>query len=217
MKLFLDTANVGEIRTMVERGVLDGVTTNPTLIARERGPFRKILEEICELVHPGPVSAEVVATDAEGMIREAEELSRIAENIVVKIPTIPEGVKATKALAQRGIRVNATLIFSANQALLMAKAGASYVSPFIGRLDDTGWEGMDLIEEIVAIFENYEFPTEVLVASVRHPGHVRDAALLGADVCTMPYRVMEALFHHPLTDVGLKRFLEDWKKVPKDS
>jgi transaldolase len=215
MKLFLDTANVDEIRQMADLGILDGVTTNPSLVARESGAFRKILEEICEVVD-GPVSAEVVATDARGMLSEGRDLAKIAPNIVVKLPTIPDGVKACRILAEEEIRVNATLIFSANQALLMAKAGASMVSPFIGRIDDSGSEGMEVIGEIVTIFENYEFDTEVLVASVRHPVHVRDAALLGADIATMPFKVMKALFHHPLTDVGLARFLEDWKKAQKD-
>ncbi|MBU1702431.1 MAG: fructose-6-phosphate aldolase [Candidatus Eisenbacteria bacterium] len=215
MKFFLDTANIEEIRSVADSGLLDGVTTNPSLVSKETGTFQEMLKEICRIV-PGPVSAEVVSTDTEGMLAEARVLAKIAPNIVVKIPTIPAGVKAVNILHGENIATNATLVFSSNQALLMAKAGATYVSPFIGRLDDAGAEGMDLIEEIVAIYSNYAFDTEIIVASIRHPGHVRDAAILGADIATMPYKVMKALFHHPLTDVGLAKFLEDWKKVPKD-
>jgi transaldolase len=214
MKLFLDTANVEEIRTVASWGILDGVTTNPSLVAKESRSFEEILREVCGLVD-GPVSAEVVSVEAPAMIAEGERLARIHPNIYVKIPMTTEGLKATRALRSKGIRVNMTLIFSSLQALLCAKAGASFVSPFIGRLDDHGETGMELIEEIVTIFRNYKFTTEVLVASVRHPIHVKEAALLGADIVTMPFSVFEKLPRHPLTDLGLERFLKDWQKVPK--
>ncbi len=214
MKLFLDTANVEEIRTVASWGILDGVTTNPSLVAKESRSFEEILREVCGLVD-GPVSAEVVSVEAPAMIAEGERLARIHPNIYVKIPMTTEGLKATRALRSKGIRVNMTLIFSSLQALLCAKAGASFVSPFIGRLDDHGETGMELIEEIVTIFRNYKFATEVLVASVRHPIHVKEAALLGADIVTMPFSVFEKLPRHPLTDLGLERFLKDWQKVPK--
>lgn len=214
MKLFLDTGNLDEIEKWVGLGIIDGVTTNPSLVAKEGGDPRELYKAICRLVK-GPVSAEVIATEADGMIREARELSRIADNIVVKLPFGTNGVKACKALADEGIRVNMTLVFSASQALLTAKAGASFVSPFIGRLDDISTDGLDLIEQILDIYENYEFPTEVLVASVRHPMHVVEAARLGADICTCPPAVIASMFRHPLTDVGLARFLDDWKKASR--
>ena len=214
MQLFLDTASVTEIRTMWSIGILDGVTTNPTLVAKEGRKFEEVLREICALGVPS-VSAEVVATDAEGMLREGRRLREIHPAIYVKVPMTPAGLTATKTLAGEGTRVNMTLVFSANQALLAAKVGAAYVSPFIGRLDDQGQDGMELIRDIVTIYRNYRFPTKVLVASVRHPIHVLDAARIGADIATMPYAVMEKLVEHPLTDLGLARFLKDWEKVPK--
>ena len=214
MKFFIDTANIGQIKAAADMGVLDGVTTNPSLAAKESAPYREILKEICRIV-PGPVSAEVLATDFEGMMKEADELVKIADNIVIKIPTILPGLKAVKALADNGVRVNSTLVFSASQALLVAKAGAAYVSPFIGRLDDVSTDGMQLIQDIVTIYNNYTFGTEVLVASVRHPMHVVQAALIGADVCTMPFGVIEQLIKHPLTDIGLQKFLDDYRKAKK--
>jgi transaldolase len=212
MKLFVDTGNLKEIETLAALGILDGVTTNPSLLAKETGDYRQILKQICRTVQ-GPVSAEVVATDATGMIREGRDLAGIDEHIVVKVPFTKEGVKACKTLASEGHRVNVTLIFSAAQAWLAAKVGASYVSPFVGRLDDVGTTGMNLIREIVDIFENFEFPTQVLVASVRHPIHVVEAARMGADVVTVPAAVIEQCFKHPLTDIGLERFLKDWEKA----
>ncbi len=211
MKLFLDTANLDEIRRGVDLGVVDGVTTNPTLIAREGKPYRDVLREICRTVD-GPVSAEVVALDAEGMVREARDLAALHENIVIKIPVTAEGLKAVRALREEGIRTNVTLVFSASQALLAAKAGASFVSPFVGRLDDRGHEGMGLIEQIVTIYNNFGFETEVIVASVRHPMHVLEAALVGADIATIPYKVLQSLLAHPLTDLGLEQFLSDWRR-----
>lgn len=213
MKIFLDTANVDEIREAHALGVIDGVTTNPSLIAREGREFRKVVEEICSIVD-GPVSAEAVSLQAEAMIREAESLSAIHRNVVVKIPMTAEGLKAVKVLSRKGIRTNVTLVFSAAQALLAAKAGASYVSPFVGRLDDVGQEGMDLIEQIATIYENYAFPTEIIVASVRNPVHVVQSALLGAHIATVPYGVLRQLLQHPLTDIGIRKFLADWEKVP---
>ncbi|MCL5983155.1 MAG: fructose-6-phosphate aldolase [Candidatus Thermoplasmatota archaeon] len=214
MKLFLDTASVKEIRTMWEIGILDGVTTNPTLVAKEGRKFEEVLREICALGVPS-VSAEVVATDVEGMLREGRHLRGLHPSIYVKVPMTAAGLQATKTLASEGTRVNMTLVFSANQALLAAKVGAAYVSPFIGRLDDQGEVGMELIRDIVAIYSNYRFSTEILVASVRHPVHVLEAAKLGAHIATMPYAVMEKLVQHPLTDLGLARFLKDWEKVPR--
>jgi len=214
MQLFLDTASVNEIRTMWEIGILDGVTTNPTLVAKEGRKFEEVLREVCALGVPS-VSAEVVATDTEGMLREGRHLREIHPAIYVKVPMTTAGLKATKVLAKEGTRVNMTLVFSANQALLAAKVGAAYVSPFIGRLDDQGEVGMDLIRDIIPIYRNYAFSTKVLVASVRHPIHVLEAAKIGADIVTMPYAVMEKLVQHPLTDLGLARFLKDWEKVPK--
>jgi len=214
MKIFIDTANLDEIREAAAMGVIDGVTTNPSLLAKEKMPYREILKEICKIVD-GPVSAEVVAVDSEGMVREAMDLAGIAENITIKIPIIKEGLKAIKTLSNKGIKTNATLCFSPSQALLVAKAGATFVSPFVGRLDDASQYGMDLISQIVQIYNNYGFVTEVLVASVRNPLHLVDAALMGADVATIPFKVIEQLIKHPLTDVGLKKFLEDWQKVNK--
>lgn len=214
MKFFIDTANLEEIKEAASMGVLDGVTTNPSLAAKESMPYRELLAEICKVVS-GPVSAEVIATDYEGMIKEADELVKIADNIVIKIPTILEGVKAIKTLSSKGVMTNATLVFSPMQALLVAKAGATFVSPFIGRLDDISTHGMELIDNIVTIYNNYGYQTEVLVASVRSPMHVVDASLIGADVVTMPYSVIKALIKHPLTDIGLAKFLEDYKKANK--
>ena len=214
MKLFLDTANLDEIRTMWDVGILDGVTTNPSLVAKEGRVFEDVLQEICAVGVPS-VSAEVVATDKDGMLKEGRYLAGLHPAIYVKCPMTPAGLSATKVLASEGIRVNMTLVFSANQALLAAKVGATYVSPFIGRLDDAGEDGMALIRDIVQIYRNYRFPTQVLAASIRHPVHVLDAAKAGADIATLPYSVMEKLAHHPLTDIGLARFLKDWEKVPK--
>ncbi len=211
MKLFMDTGNLKDIEAFAPLGIIDGVTTNPSLMAKEAGNPRDILKAICQTVK-GPVSAEVIATEPDAMIREGRELSTIDEHIVIKLPFGKAGVQACKALTAEGIAVNMTLVFSPTQALLAAKVGAAYVSPFIGRLDDIATDGMDLIEQIVQIFDNYEFGTEVLVASVRHPMHVVQAARLGADVCTCPTAVIEAMFKHPLTDIGLARFLKDWEK-----
>jgi len=214
MKFFIDTANLGEIKQAAEMGILDGVTTNPSLLAKEKGSYREILTEICRIV-PGSVSAEVVATDADGMVREARELAKIGDNITVKIPTILEGLKAIRCLAEEGIQTNATLVFNPMQALMVAKAGATYASPFVGRLDDISHNGMQLIEQILLIYRNYDFDTEVLVASVRTTQHVIEAALMGAHVCTMPFGVISQLIKHPLTDIGLEKFLADWKRVNK--
>ena len=214
MKLFLDTASVAEIRTMWETGILDGVTTNPSLVAKEGRKFEEVLREICALGVPS-VSAEVVGTTVEQMLAEGRHLRQIHPSIYVKVPMTPNGLKATKQLASEGTRVNMTLVFSATQALLAAKVGAAYVSPFIGRLDDQSQDGMHLIGDIVQIYRNYGYKTEVLVASIRHPIHVLEAAKLGAGIATMPYAVMEKLAQHPLTDLGLARFLKDWEKVPK--
>ena len=212
MKLFADTGNLKEIEALAAIGILDGITTNPSLLAKEKGDYRQILKQICQMVK-GPVSAEVVATDTAGMLREGRDLASIDEHIVVKVPFTKDGVKACKALTSEGLRVNVTLIFSPTQAWLAAKAGATYVSPFVGRLDDISTTGMNLISEIVEIYQNYSFKTEVLVASVRHPIHVIEAARLGADICTCPAAVIEAMFKHPLTDVGLEKFLKDWEKA----
>jgi len=214
MKLFLDTANLEEIREVAGWGVLDGVTTNPSLCSKEDRPFAELVGEICRLV-PGPVSAECVSTKAEDIVTEARGLAKISPTIAIKIPIGVEGLKATKILAAEKVPVNMTLIFSSGQALLAAKAGARYVSPFIGRLDDISHDGMALIEEIVAIFENYGLATEVIVASVRHPRHVIEAALVGAHIATVPYAVMEKLVRHPLTDIGVDKFLKDWGRVRK--
>jgi len=212
MKIFLDTASLKEIREAVKLGVVDGITTNPSLLAKETGDPEQILVEICRTVD-GPISGEVVATDAEGMVKEGRHLASLHENIVVKVPCIPEGLKATKVLAGEGKKVNMTLIFSPAQALLAAKAGARYVSPFVGRLDDIATPGMELVADIIQIFDHYDYDCEVLAASLRHPMHVVEAARMGADICTMPTSVFNVLLKHPLTDIGLKRFLDDWEKV----
>jgi transaldolase len=214
MKIFLDTANVDEIREAAALGLVDGVTTNPSLLAKEPEPYLEVLSRICSIVE-GPISAEVVATDATGMIREGRDLARIAPNIVVKCPLTGEGLKAVKALKTEGIRSNVTLCFSLPQALFAAKAGAYIVSPFVGRLDDIGTDGMTLIRDIQQVYRNYGFDTEVLVASIRNPLHVIQAALIGADIATMPAKVYQSLLKHPLTDIGLERFLDDWKKAQK--
>ena len=216
MKFFIDTANLDEIREAKELGMIDGVTTNPTLVAKEgcknREDFKKLIYEICEVVQ-GPVSAEVVATDVDGMVKEARELAEIHQHVVVKIPMITDGLKATRQLAEAGIKINVTLVFSPLQALLAAKAGATYVSPFVGRLDDISQTGMELVAQILEIYQNYIFETEVLVASIRNPLHVLEAAQMGADVATIPFKVISQLARHPLTDIGMKQFLDDWKKV----
>jgi transaldolase len=214
MKIFIDTANVNEIKEAASMGLLDGVTTNPSLVAKEGKNFNELLKEICSIVQ-GDISAEVVATDYEGMVKEGRILAKIDDKIVVKIPLIKDGLKAVKSLKAEGIRSNVTLCFSPNQALLAAKAGAYILSPFVGRLDDVGTSGMDLIHQIITIYRNYNFETQVLVASVRHPMHVVEAAMMGADIATIPYSVLVQLIKHPLTDIGLEKFLNDWKKVPK--
>ncbi len=212
MKFFIDTANINEIREAEALGILDGVTTNPSLVAKEGKPFKDTILEICNIVD-GPVSVEVVATDKDGMLKEAHEFAKWHKNVVIKLPTTRDGVKACKALTSEGIKVNMTLCFSPNQALLVAKAGATYVSPFIGRLDDISQDGMKLIRDIVQIYKNYGFKTQVLTASVRHPMHVVDAALAGSHVATIPWKVLDMMFNHPLTDKGLAAFLKDWEKV----
>jgi transaldolase len=212
VKLFIDTANVAEISEAASWGILDGVTTNPSLVAREGRAYHDLVAEICRLVQ-GPVSAEVLATDAEGMDREGRELATIAENVVVKLPITEDGIRVCARFAEEGIATNLTLCFSPAQALLVAKAGATYVSPFVGRIDDVGQDGMQLVREIVQIYDAYEFPTQVLVASVRHPQHVVEGALAGADVATVPFKVLKQLFHHPLTDLGLQRFISDFRSA----
>ena len=214
MKFFIDTANIAEIREAASLGLLDGVTTNPTLLSREKGLFRETLREICSIVD-GPVSAEVVSLEAEGMVKEGKELCKIADNIIIKVPCITEGIKAIGMFRAEGIQTNATLCFSANQGLLVARAGATYVSPFVGRLDDVGQRGMDLIADLVTIYGNYAFATEIIVASIRSVQHVYESALLGADVATIPFKVIAQLVKHPLTDAGIKSFLSDWEKVEK--
>lgn len=211
MKFFIDSANIDEIREAASLGILDGVTTNPSLVAKEGKNFRQLLDEILELVD-GPISAEVVSTDREGILTEARELAAIHPNIVVKVPLIREGLKAVRQLTDEGINTNVTLCFSPTQALLAAKAGATYISPFIGRLDDISIDGMELIEQIVTIYQNYDFRTQVLAASIRHPLHVVQAAMMGADVATIPFKIIDMMFMHPLTDSGLQKFLDDWKK-----
>jgi transaldolase len=212
MKFFIDTANIEEIKEAASLGILDGVTTNPSLVSKEGKDFRKLLDEILKIVD-GPVSAEVISTDYEGIVKEGRDLAKIHKNIVVKVPLIKEGLKAVKTLTGEGINVNVTLCFSPTQAILAAKAGATYISPFVGRLDDISTSGMDLISQIVQIYMNYDFKTEVLVASVRHPMHVVEAALMGADICTVPFSVINKMFNHPLTDNGLEKFLSDWEKL----
>jgi transaldolase len=212
MKLFIDTGNLKEIEALVPLGIIDGITTNPSLLAKEGGDYRALLKRICDIVK-GPTSAEVVATEVDGMLREGRDLAKIDEHIVVKVPFTKAGVQACKKLSSEGIRVNVTLCFTPAQALLAAKVGATFVSPFVGRLDDIATSGMNLISEIVEIFENYDFTTEILVASTRGPMHIVEAARMGADICTCPAAVIEALFKHPLTDIGLERFLKDWEKA----
>jgi transaldolase len=212
MKFFIDTANIEQIREAASIGILNGVTTNPTLISKESGKPEDILKEICEIVD-GPISAEVVALDWEGMIREGRELAKIHKNIVIKIPITKDGLKAVKALANENIRTNVTLIFTPLQALLAARAGASFISPFVGRLDDISSDGMEMVAQIAQIFTNYDISTEIIVASIRHPLHVQDAALMGADIATIPFKVIEQLVKHPLTEKGIDQFLKDWEKV----
>ena len=215
MKIFIDSGDVGEIREAAQMGAIDGVTTNPSLLAKGGKPIRRAIAEICEIVD-GPVSAEVLATDTESMLKEGRELAKIHPNVVVKIPLIVDGLKATRVLSAEKIKTNVTLCFSASQAVLAAKAGATYISPFVGRIDDLSEDGMKLIEQLVTIYGNYDFDTEILVASVRHPVHFVQAAMLGADVATLPFKVIVQLAQHPLTENGLKKFLEDAEKIPKD-
>ena len=210
MKLFIDTANADEIRTAMGWGTLDGVTTNPSLIAKEKRDYREAVKEICSIV-PGPVSAEVLATDYEGIVAEAREWAGVAENVVVKVPVIPDGIRAVKTLTGEGIKTNVTLVFNVIQAVLAAKAGATYVSPFVGRIDDIAGDGMGVVEEIIEAYENYGYETEIIVASVRHPRHVVESLALGADIATVPFKVLERMFNHPLTDLGLERFIADYK------
>jgi transaldolase len=212
MKFFVDTANVNEIREAAALGVLDGVTTNPSLVAKEGKPFKETILTICDIVN-GPVSVEVVATDAGGMCKEGQEYAKWHKNVVVKLPTTRDGIKACKCLSEQGIKINMTLCFSPTQALLVAKAGGTYVSPFVGRLDDISHNGMDLIRQIVQIYKNYGYPTQVLTASVRHPLHIVEAALAGSHVATIPFKVLDQMFNHPLTDKGLAQFLKDWEKA----
>jgi len=212
MKFFMDGANVAEIREAYAWGILDGVTTNPSLVAKEGRPFREVIEEICSIV-PGPVSAECVTLDADSIVAEARELAAWAPNVVVKVPLMPEGMKAVKILSAEGIKTNVTVTFQAAQGLIAAKAGATYVSPFVGRLDDRGHDGMEVVEDIVRILDNYGFETQVIVASIRGPNHVIRGALCGAHVATMPFAVMKQLFQHPLTDLGIQNFLADWEKL----
>ena len=214
MKFFIDTADINEIKAALEIGIIDGVTTNPSLIAKTGKDFKTVVDEICAVVD-GPISVEAVSMDAEGLIKEARELSKVNKNIVVKIPMTEEGLKAVKKVNQEGIHTNVTLVFSPTQAILAAKAGATYISPFVGRLDDISHIGMDIVGQIVTIYDNYDFSTEVIVASIRNPLHVVEAALLGADISTIPFNVIKQLVKHPLTDIGIEKFLSDWKKVPK--
>ncbi len=212
MKLFIDSGNIKDIETLCALGIIDGITTNPSLLAKEPGDYRENLKRICDIVK-GPVSGEVIATDHAGMLREGHDIAKIDEHMIVKLPLTRDGIRTCKVLSGEGIRVNVTLVFSAAQALLAAKAGATFVSPFVGRLDDVGTDGMGLIREIVDIYDNYEFTTEVLVASCRHPMHIIEAARMGADICTCPPAVIDQLFNHPLTTIGLERFLKDWEKA----
>ncbi len=212
MQLFLDTANIDEIREALSWGVISGVTTNPSLVAKEGRDFKTLVKQICEMV-PGPVSAEVLSLDFEGMVEEARDLASIAPNVVIKIPMTKDGLKAVKVLSQEGIKTNVTLVFSATQGLLAALAGATYVSPFIGRLDDISNEGMNVVEDLVVLVENYNLPTKVIAASIRHPMHVLEAARVACHIATVPFKVLEAMFNHPLTDIGIKRFLDDWAKL----
>lgn len=214
MQIFLDTANLDQIKEAASWGILNGATTNPTLVSKENLKFEDLIKKICKIV-PGPVSVECVSTKSKDIIKEARGLAKLADNVVVKIPICVEGLKAIKVLSREGIKVNTTLIFSPNQALLAAKAGARFVSPFIGRLDDISHQGMDLVDEIITIFNNYGFETEVIVASIRHPLHVVEAALMGADIATVPFAVLEKMVKHPLTDIGMEKFLKDWSKVKR--
>ena len=214
MKFFIDTANIQEIKEGIMLGMVDGVTTNPSLVAKEKKGFDKVIRDILDIVD-GPVSLEVISLDAEGMVREGRKLAKLGSNVVVKIPMTEEGLKATRIFANEGIRINQTLVFSPLQALMAAKAGAAYVSPFVGRLDDIAHDGMEIVDQIITIFDNYGYDTEVIVASVRHPRHVLEAALMGADIATIPFKVIAQLAKHPLTDKGIEAFLADWKKVPK--
>jgi transaldolase len=214
MKFFIDSANLQEIKEGMSLGMVDGVTTNPSLIAKEKRKFDALVKEILKMVD-GPVSLEAVSMDYQGMVNEGRKLAKLGENAVIKIPVTPEGLKATKNLAAEGIRVNQTLIFSPLQALLAAKAGAAYVSPFVGRLDDVSHDGMEIVDQIITIFNNYGYETEVIVASIRHPRHVLEAAMMGADIATIPFKVIAQLAMHPLTDLGIEKFLADWEKVPK--
>ncbi len=214
MQIFLDTANLDQIKEAVSWGILNGATTNPTLVSKENLKFEDLIKKICKIV-PGPVSVECVSTKSKDIIKEARGLAKLADNVVVKIPICVEGLKAIKVVSGEGIKVNTTLIFSPNQALLAAKAGARFVSPFVGRLDDISHQGMDLVDEIVTIFNNYGFETEVIVASIRHPLHVVEAALMGADIATVPFAILEKMVKHPLTDIGIEKFLKDWSKVKR--
>ena len=214
MKFFIDTANIEEIKDGLSLGMVDGVTTNPSLVAKEKKTFNEVIREILKVVE-GPVSLEVISLEAEGMVKEGRKLAKLGDQVVIKVPMTTEGLKATKIFAAEGIHVNQTLIFSPLQALMAAKAGAAYVSPFVGRLDDIAHDGMELVEQIITIYDNYGFSTEVIVASVRHPGHVLEAAMMGADIATIPYKVIQQLAQHPLTDKGIAAFLADWEKVPK--
>ena len=214
MKLFIDTAMIDEIKEAWSWGILDGVTTNPTHVAASGKKFYDVIEEICSIVD-GPISAEAVSLDAAGIVKEAKEISKIHKNVVIKVPVIREGIKATKQLTDLGIKTNLTLNFNATQALLAAKVGAAYISPFVGRLDNINQDGMDLVRQIKQIYNNYGYKTEIIVAAVRHPGHVLQSALIGADICTMRFEIMKMLYDHPLTDQGLEQFLKDWEKVPK--
>jgi transaldolase len=214
MKFFIDTANIQEIKEGIMLGMVDGVTTNPTLVAKEKKGFDKVIRDILDIVD-GPVSLEVISLDAEGMVREGRKLAKLGSNVVVKVPMTEEGLKATRIFTNEGIRINQTLVFSPLQALMAAKAGAAYVSPFVGRLDDIAHDGMEIVDQIITIFDNYGYDTEVIVASVRHPRHVLEAALMGADIATIPFKVIAQLAKHPLTDKGIEAFLADWKKVPK--
>jgi transaldolase len=214
MKFFIDTANIQEIKEGIMLGMVDGVTTNPSLVAKEKKGFDKVIRDILDIVD-GPVSLEVISLDAEGMVREGRKLAKLGSNVVVKVPMTEEGLKATRIFANEGIRINQTLVFSPLQALMAAKAGAAYVSPFVGRLDDIAHDGMEIVDQIITIFNNYGYDTEVIVASVRHPRHVLEAALMGADIATIPFKVIAQLAKHPLTDKGIEAFLADWKKVPK--
>lgn len=214
MQLFIDTANINEIKEVSTWGIISGVTTNPSLVAKEGRDFKEVIKEICEIIK-GPVSAEVISLDSEGMIKEARELASWSDNVVIKIPMTEEGIKSVSKLSKEGIKTNVTLVFSGNQALLAALAGATYVSPFIGRIEDANQEGMDVIEEIKIIYDNYGFETQIIAASIRHPNHMRIAASIGVDIATVPYKVLKQMFKHPLTDIGIKKFLEDWEKIPK--